>query len=171
MKIFDSMAFRFLKMACPMLAAISLSACSEEKAEPLPDLPPIELPKDVPGLYSGNLPCDDCTIRMIRMELKADSTAEVVQTKVRDAMQVDTLMGVYVVTDSALKVTLPMSQGSADSIHWGYKRSKSGNLTYLNSTGSIYEDGDGNRFELIRIFKALTFKKPVSDSLEQSNQE
>jgi len=157
MKVLNSMAF--VRWACPLLIAFAISACSEdEKSAPLPDLPPIELPKDVPGLYSGSMPCDDCTAKMIRMTLNADSTADVVQTIVRDSMKVDSLKGFFVVSDSTLKVVLPVAPGSSDSSHWNYKRSKSGNLTYLNSAGAVYEDKDGNRAELIRIFKVPVVK-------------
>lgn len=132
--------------------AFAFSACSnDEKSEPLPELAPIDLPKDVAGLYSGSLPCDDCTARMVRMTLKADSTAEVVQTIVKDSMTVDSLKGTYAVSDSILKVTLAVDDAN---MHWSYKRSASGNLTFLNSAGSVYEDENGKRWELIRIFKA-----------------
>lgn len=155
MKIVNSMAFSFVRYLGVLAAIWELTACSaEEKKEPIPDLPPIDLPKDVPGLYSGSMPCDDCTTKMIRMVMNADSTVDVVQTKIRASAQVDSLKGVYVVTDSAVKVTLPVTSGSADSVHWNYKRSKSGNLVYLNAAGSVYEDENGVNAELIRIFKA-----------------
>lgn len=156
------MVFSFAKMACVCLAPFVLSACSEEKSEPLPDLPPVELPKDVPGLYSGSMPCDDCTVRMIRMTLNSDSTADVIQTIVRDAMVIDSLKGSYVVTENAVKVVLPAASGSSDSVHWNYMRSASGNLVYMNSAGSVYEDKDGNRSELIRILKV-----PVTKAKEE----
>jgi len=161
MKILNSMAI--VKWACPLLAAFVISACSEEeKPAPLPDLPSIDLPKDVPGLYSGSMPCDDCAAKMVRMSLNADSSADVVQTVVRDSMKVDSLKGVFSVTDSTLKVILPVAAGSSDSVHWNYRRGTSGNLIYLTSAGSIYEDKDGNRAELIRIFKV-----PVAKAKEQ----
>ncbi|MCQ2102160.1 MAG: copper resistance protein NlpE [Fibrobacter sp.] len=163
MKISESMVFHVVKMASPILAAVLICACSEEKSEPLPDLPAIELPKEFTGLYSGSMPCDDCTARMIRMNLNEDSTASVVQTLVRENMLVDTLKGSYAVSaDSVIKVTLVSANG--DNVHWNYKRSKSGNLTYLNSAGSIYEDRDGNKFDLIRILKAPVVKKVLADS-------
>lgn len=133
-------------------------ACSEEKQEPLPDLPPVELPKEVMGLYSGSMPCDDCSARMIRMTLKADSSAEVVQTIVGESMKVDSLKGVFTLADSLIKLSL--SAGDAGgSLRWNFKRSPSGNLIYLNSAGTVYEDSEGRRSELIRILKAPARQK------------
>ena len=75
MKRMKSVVLPVARMAMPLLAVFALMACEEEeKSAPLPDLPPIEIPKDVPGLYSGSLPCDDCTSRMVRMTLGEDSS-------------------------------------------------------------------------------------------------
>ena len=136
-----------MKYLFSLCAVAMVVGCSEEKSEPLPDLPPIEIPKEVPGLYSGRLPCDDCTARMVRVTLAEDMNASVVQTIVRDTMQVDTLTGTYVVTDSTVKISL------ANGIHWNYKRVKFGNLRYMTSAGVAYEDKDGLHADLIKIFK------------------
>lgn len=127
--------------------AALVAACSEEKSERLPDLPPVETPREVPGLYSGRLPCDDCTAKMARVTLAEDMTVSVVQTVVRDSMEVDTLAGTYAVTDSAVKITL------ANGIHWNYKRVKYGNLRFMTSAGVPYEDKDGLHADLIKIYK------------------
>jgi len=147
--------FSFIALwTLPLLATVSFVACgSEEKSEPLPDLPPIEIPKDVYGLYSGRLPCDDCTSRMVRMNLGEDNAVEAVQVILRDTMTTDTLKGTYLVTDSTIKVSL-----SEDKMHWNFKRAKFGNLTYLTAAGTVYEDEDGMTADLIHIFKA---KKPT----------
>ena len=147
------------KCTFSFFAAFSLIACGEEKkSEPLPDLPPIEIPKEVPALYSGKLPCDDCTSRMLRMTLGEDNSVEAVQVILRDTMTTDTLKGTYVVTDSTIKVSL-----SGDSQHWNFKRAKFGNLTYMTAAGTIYKDEDGMTADLIRIFKAKPIK---TDSAE-----
>ena len=136
------------------LCAVALFVgCSEEKSEPLPDLPPVELPKEVTGLYSGRIPCDDCTAKMVRVTLDKDLSASVVQTVVRDSMEVDTLTGTYTVTDSAVSITL--SNGT----HWNYKRVKFGNLRYMTSAGVAYEDKDGLHADLIKIFKPVSVKR------------
>ena len=136
-----------MKNLLSLCAVALMVGCSQEKSEPLPDLPPIELPKEVPGLYSGRLPCDDCTARMVRVALSEDMKATVVQTVVRDSMEVDTLHGSYVVTDSAVTITL--SNGA----HWNYKRIKFGNLRYMTSAGTAYEDKDGLHADLVKIYK------------------
>ncbi len=146
---------KFLFSLCTVALLV---ACSEEKSEPLPDLPPIEIPKDVPGLYSGRLPCDDCTSRMVRMTLLEDNSVEAVQLTLRDTMETDSLKGTFVVSDSTIKVSL-----SNDKIHWNFKRIKFGNLRYMTSAGVLYEDKDGLHADLIRIFKAPQ-KTIVKDS-------
>ena len=148
MKKLKSVVLPVARMAAPLLAVFALTACEEEKSEPLPDLPPIEIPKDVPGLYSGSLPCDDCTSRMVRMTLGEDSSVEAIQLVLRDTMETDSLKGTYAVTDSTIKVSLEGDKG-----HWNFKRAKFGNLQYMTAAGTVYEDKDGMTAELIRIFK------------------
>lgn len=149
MKMLKSVVFPFASMVLPFLAVFVLASCEEEeKSDPLPNLPPIEIPKDVPGLYSGSLPCDDCTSRMVRMTLGEDSSVEAIQLILKDTMETDSLKGTYSVTDSTIKVTLEGDKG-----HWNFKRAKFGNLHYLTSAGTVYEDKDGMRAEMIRIFK------------------
>ena len=120
------------KLLFSLCAVALFVACSEEKSEPLPDLPPVEIPKDVPGLYSGRLPCDDCTSRMVRMTLAEDNSVIATQLTLRDTMVTDTLRGSYVVTDSAIKISLSENQ-----VHWNFKRIKFGNLRYMTSAGVI----------------------------------
>ena len=148
MKKLKSVVLPVARMAAPLLAVFALTACEEEKSAPLPDLPPIEIPKDVPGLYSGSLPCDDCTSRMVRMTLGEDSSVEAIQLVLRDTMETDSLKGTYAVTDSTIKVSLEGDKG-----HWNFKRAKFGNLQYMTAAGTVYEDKDGMKSELIRIFK------------------
>ena len=165
MKITNSKVYTFAKMAAVAAVIVPfISACSEEKKEPLPDLPAIELPKELPGLYSGRMPCDDCTTKMIRMNLNEDMSVVVVQTKIQDSLTTDTLKGTYEVTDSTVKVSL-----SDNSIRWNYKRGSMGTLSYLTSNGTVYEDENGLHADLIKIFKtpvkkAKTEPKPESES-------
>ena len=153
----NAMAVFTARVFLPVAVVFSLMACSEEKSEPLPDLPPIEIPKEVPGVYSGSLPCDDCTSRMVKISLAENHSAEVVQLTLRDTMESDTLVGTYAVTDSAIKISL-----SEDKVHWNFKRIKFGNLRYMTSAGVPYEDKDGLHADLIRIFKVPL--KPIKDS-------
>mgnify|MGYP003506297711 CR=1 FL=1 len=171
MTILKSMVLPVARMAMPLLAVFALMACEEEKSAPLPDLPPIEIPKDVPGLYSGRLPCDDCTSRMVRMTLGEDSSVEAIQLVLKDTMETDSLKGTYSITDSTIKVTLAGDKG-----HWNFKRVKFGNLQYMTAAGTVYEDEDGMKAELIRIFKVapktLTKKTDsvAADSVKREEQ-
>ncbi|SHK76247.1 copper resistance protein NlpE N-terminal domain-containing protein [Fibrobacter sp. UWEL] len=151
MNIFSA---RFVFSGAVVLStALLLSGCSEEKKEPLPDLPPIELPKDVPALYSGQLPCDDCKAKMVQMTLKDDMSVVAVQNTFKETSVVDTLKGTYVVTDSTIKISL-----SDNTIHWTFKRIGSGNLSYMTSAGTVYEDADGMTADFIKIYRPVPAK-------------
>ncbi|MCQ2122579.1 MAG: copper resistance protein NlpE N-terminal domain-containing protein [Fibrobacter sp.] len=165
MKNLNSKVYSFLKMVAPVaMVSLFVSACSEEKKEPLPELPAIELPKELPGLYSGRMPCDDCSAKMIRMNLNEDMSVVVVQTKIQDSLTIDTLSGTYVVTDSTVNVSL-----SENSIHWNYKRGSMGTLSYLTSNGAVYEDENGLHADLIRIFKSPAKKAAAETKTEPGN--
>lgn len=159
MKFFNSAVHTLVKTIPVMAMLMMLSACSEDKKESLPELAPIEIPKDIHGLYTGRMPCDDCQTKMIRATLKEDGSLEVVQTKVTESLTVDTLAGTYTVKDSVLSLSL-----SENSLHWNFKRTKLGNLQYMTGAGTVYEDKDGMPMELVRIFKAPALKKKTEAS-------
>lgn len=167
MKILNSKVFSILKMIAPIaVVAMFGSACSEEKQEKLKDLPPVEIPKEIPGLYSGRMPCEDCTSRMVRMNLNEDSTAVVVQKTIKDSVVTDTLLGSFSYAENLVKVSL-----SGNSIHWHYTRDGMGNLSYVTSSGEVYKDENGMAFDLIRIFKApATSKKNATDKVDGSQE-
>lgn len=125
------------------------AGCSEEKREPLPDLPPVEIPADVYGYYSGRLPCDDCEQRAWNMDLFNDGTAQVVETVVKDSARVDTLRGTFTFADSIVNLNL-----SDNSAHWMFKRDRVGNLALMKS-GSIYRNADGMKAVLVRFYKKI----------------
>lgn len=141
------------------VVTILLVGCSKEEPAPLPPLKPIELPSGTAGLYSGQLPCDDCKARMVRLTLAEDSSAIAQQTLVKDSMVVDTLKGSYSVSGETLSVTL-----SDGSVKWNFKLDPSGNMVLLNSAGAVYEDADGVKSELIRIFTTPKAKSVKVDS-------
>jgi hypothetical protein len=85
---------------------------------------------------------------MVRMTLGEDTTVEAIQLVLRDTMETDSLKGTYTVSDSTIKVTLAGDKG-----HWNFKRAKFGNLQYMTAAGTVYEDKDGMKAEMIRIFK------------------
>ena len=163
MMMLKSMVFPIARAVLPFLAVFVLTACEEEEqSNPLPNLPPIEIPKEVPGLYSGSLPCDDCTSRMVRMTLGEDSSVEAIQLILRDTMETDSLKGTYSASDSSIKVTLDGGKG-----HWNFKRVKFGNLQYMTAAGTVYEDKDGMKAEMIRIFKVKP-RPAAKDSVKEA---
>ncbi len=137
-------AYALTAMLCGLFVA-----CSEEKSEPLPELPPVEIPADVFGFYSGRLPCDDCNQRGVDMDLFNDGKVQVVQTTLKDSVQVDTLRGTFVFADSIVKMNL-----SDNTIHWAFKRDRVGNLAFMKS-GEIYRDADGMKAVMVRFYKKI----------------
>ena len=127
--------------------------CSKEEPAPLPDLPKIEVPEGLIGLYSGRLPCDNCKARMVRMVLAEDSTVSFVQTFVTDTMKTDSLRGKFTV-DSG-KVSIEVENG----IHLKFLVEKSGALSMLTGAGTVYEDEDGMKADLIRIYNVPKVKE------------
>ena len=123
--------------------------CSEQKSEPLPDLPPVEIPADVFGFYSGRLPCDNCNQRIVDMDLFNDGKVVVVENILKDSVHSDTLRGTFVYADSIVKVSL-----SDNSIRWNFKRDRVGNLAFMK-LGDVYRDSDGLKAVLIRFYKKL----------------
>ena len=123
--------------------------CSEQKSEPLPDLPPVEIPADVFGFYSGRLPCDNCNQRIVDMDLFNDGKVVVVENILKDSVHSDTLRGTFVYADSIVKVSL-----SDNSIRWDFKRDRVGNLAFMK-LGDVYRDSDGLKAVLIRFYKKI----------------
>lgn len=122
-----------------------LAGCNKEEPAPLPDLPKVEIPEGVVGFYTGRLPCDNCKVRMVRMTLAEDSSVSVVQTVLTDSQKTDTLAGRFSV-DSG-KVAVVLSEGT----HWNFQVERSGTLSLLTGAGTVYEDENGVRVDLIRI--------------------
>lgn len=120
--------------------------CSKEEPAPLPDLPKVEVPEGLVGLYSGRLPCDNCKARMVRMVLSEDSTVSFVQTFVTDTMKTDSLKGKFSL-DSG-KVTIDIENGP----QMKFLVEKSGSLSMLTGSGTMYVDQDSMKADLIRIY-------------------
>ena len=122
------------------------SACSqEEKNAPLPDLPKVELPKGLAGLYVGRLPCDNCKARMVRMEIAEDSSVSVVETVILDTAKADSLKGRFSQVEG--KVVVALDNGAK----WNFQVGNSGALSLLTGTGEVYRDENGMPADLIRI--------------------
>lgn len=128
------------------LAFTLLVGCSKEEPAPLPDLPKVELPKGLAGLYSGRLPCENCKVRMVQMTLAEDSTLVFKQTIRTDTMKTDSLKGKYSFSDGKVSVEIE------DGTHLNFLVEKSGALSMLTGAGTVYVDENGMKADLIRIY-------------------
>jgi hypothetical protein len=57
-----------------------------------------------------------------------------------------------------------------DKGHWNFKRAKFGNLHYMTAAGTVYEDKDGMKAEMIRIFKVAP-KSVAKDTAKEAKQD
>ncbi|ADL25533.1 putative lipoprotein [Fibrobacter succinogenes subsp. succinogenes S85] len=148
LKFFRLLRMKFAYALTAILCGLFV-ACSEEKKEPLPDLPPVEIPADVFGFYSGKMPCDDCKQRVVDMDLFKDGNALAVESILKDSLRIDTLRGTFVFADSVVKVSL-----SDNSKQWAFKRDRVGNLAYMKF-GEVYRDAEGMKAVLVRFYKKI----------------
>lgn len=123
-----------------------LAGCNKEEPAPLLDLPKVEIPEGLVGLYSGRLPCENCKARVVRMELAEDSTVLFVQTLVADTMKTDSLKGRFSVSSGKVSIEL---DGAPRLI---FLVEGSGALSMLTGAGTVYEDENGMKADLIRIY-------------------
>lgn len=156
--IFATFPFMMKYKLLALAMCIGLLACSEEKSEPLPELPRVEVPSELAGQYSGQLPCDNCKALIVRAVLAADSSVTMIRTQIMDTIAVDTLQGKFGVgADSVITFSM------ANWRDWKFRRNSLGNLELLNSSGQVYLTEDDLKCELVRIF-TMPRMKTVSDS-------
>jgi len=123
-----------------------VAGCSKEEPAPLPDLPKVELPGGLVGLYSGRLPCENCKARMVRMELQEDSSVVFEESILTDAVKTDTIKGRF--SHESGKVSIELENKT----RLKFLVEKSGALSMLTGAGTVYEDEDGMKADLIRIY-------------------
>lgn len=119
----------------------------------MPPLKPVAVPEGVVGMYSGNMPCDACKALIFRAFLTEDSTARILRSTVNEKVEVDTLSGKFVVNGE--KVSLILSDGQ---LKFEFLRNKMGNLSLLNGAGAVYENADGQKFDLVKIYSQQKIK-------------
>ena len=134
-----------------LLGPFVLLGCSKEEQAPLPPLKKIEVPEGVVGFYSGRLPCDNCKGKVVKAELKEDSSVVFIQNIVRgstpDSVETDTLSGRF--TFDGDKLSMELSEGK---VRYRFQQGSYGSLALLTGAGTVYKDQDGFKAELIRIY-------------------
>ena len=134
-----------------LLGLFVLLGCSKEEQAPLPPLKKIEVPEGVVGFYSGRLPCDNCKGKVVKAELKEDSSVVFIQNIVRgstpDSVETDTLSGRF--TFDGEKLSMELSEGK---VRYRFQQGSYGSLALLTGAGTVYKDQDGFKAELIRIY-------------------
>ena len=75
------------------IVSLLFFACSSEEKQPLPDLPKIEKPKGVAGLYAGRLPLENAKAHQIQLQLDSIGNAFLTERILYDSLEtrLDTL--------------------------------------------------------------------------------
>lgn len=153
----NGLKFSLWKSLC-LFAAFLVFACTQSEEEKksdrieadlknLPKLAPIEIPKGVVGLYIGNLPCDECESRRIRMNLDSSGTAQI--EEVFFSAKTDTLKSTATYRDSADYILVRFDDGKR---FMNFLKRGGTSLEYLNIEGKPYENSD-EPYHLIRILR------------------
>ncbi len=146
-----------------LLGLFVLLGCSKEEQAPLPPLKKIEVPEGIVGFYSGRLPCDNCKGKVVKAELKEDSSVVFIQNIVRgstpDSVETDTLSGRF--TFDGDKLSMELSEGK---VRYRFQQGSYGSLALLTGAGTVYKDQDGFKAELIRIYINPLRKKAGADT-------
>ncbi len=138
--------------------ALGLFACTQSEEQKksdkieadlksLPKLSPIKIPEGVVGLYIGNLPCDACESRRIRMNLDSSGNAQIEEIFL--AEKTDTLKSTATYRDSADYLLVRFDDGKR---FLNFLKRGGTSLEYLNIEGKPYEDSD-EPYHLIRILR------------------
>ena len=140
-----------------------LLGCSKEESAPapLPPLKKIEVPEGAVGFYSGRLPCDNCKAKVVKAQLKEDSSVVFIQNMIRgatpDSIDTDTLLGRF--TMAGDKMTMELSEGK---VRYHFQQGSYGSFALLTGAGTIYKDQDGFKAELIKIY--INPMRPAGDT-------
>jgi hypothetical protein len=134
-----------------LFGLLLLLGCSKEEKAPLPPLKKIEVPEGAVGFYSGRLPCDNCKMNIVKVQLKEDSSVVFVQNIVRgstpDSIDTDTLSGRFTMTGD--KMSMELSEGKT---RYNFQQGSYGSFALLTGAGTVYKDQDGFKAELIRVY-------------------
>ncbi|HOG69367.1 MAG TPA: copper resistance protein NlpE N-terminal domain-containing protein [Fibrobacteraceae bacterium] len=133
--------------------ALLFTSCDGEKKneQKLPPLKAIEIPKTISGLYAGELPCDDCKKKQVKVQLDSLGEALVEEFFIQDSITKVLSKATYV--DSAETVTLLFKETNKK---WVFKKEGSLSLVYLDLSGKPYYMESGIAYQMLKILN-----KPV----------
>lgn len=138
----NSKAILFLLLSGSLL----LSSCGKEKEEVPPPLKAIEIPETITGLYVGELPCDDCKKKQVKVELDSLGQASIEETFVQDSVLKVSSKASYV--DSGEVIVLTFNDSPKK---WTFKKQNKLSLVYLDLSGKPYYMDSGIPYQILKI--------------------
>lgn len=138
----NSKGILFLLLCCIPL----LSSCGKEKEEVPPPLKAIEIPETITGLYVGELPCDDCKKKQVKVELDSLGQASIEETFIQDSVLKVSSKASYV--DSGEVIVLAFNDSPKK---WTFKKQNKLSLVYLDLSGKPYYMDSGIPYQILKI--------------------
>ncbi|MEE1067674.1 MAG: hypothetical protein UHC59_00200 [Fibrobacteraceae bacterium] len=132
------------------IVSLLFFACSSEEKQPLPDLPKIEKPKGVAGLYAGRLPLENAKAHQIQLQLDSIGNAFLTERILYDSLE--TRLDTLTYQDSS-SVLIFKFKSSAKV--WKFKQTSDLQYVFLNPTGEPFLDADSNFYTLFRMLKTV----------------
>lgn len=120
----------------------------EEDLKALPKLSPIEIPEGVVGTYVGNLPCDECDVRRVKMTLDSAGRASIEEIFVSGTQ--DTVKSSAAYKDSSGFIVVRFDDGKR---FFSFQKNKGTSLLYLRE-GKVYLDETEEPYQLLRLLNA-----------------
>lgn len=138
----NSKGILFLLLCCIPL----LSSCGKEKEEEPPPLKTIEIPETITGLYVGELPCDDCKKKQVKVELDSLGQASIEETFIQDSVLKVSSKASYVGSGEVIVLTFNDSPKK-----WTFKKQNKLSLVYLDLSGKPYYMDSGIPYQILKI--------------------
>jgi len=139
----NSKGILFLLLCCLFL----LSSCGKEKKEEgPPPLKAIEIPETITGLYVGELPCDDCKKKQVKVELDSLGQASIEEMFIQDSVLKVSSKASYV--DSGEVIVLTFNDSPKK---WTFKKQNNLSLVYLDLSGKPYYMDSGIPYQVLKI--------------------
>ena len=125
----------------------------EEDLKALPKLAPIAVPEGSFGTYVGALPCDECDMRRVKMNLDSLGRAQIEEVLVYGNEKMDTLKNTATFKDSAEFILVRFDDGKR---FFSFQKDGGTSIVYLNVEGKPYLDDSEMPYRLLRILKKVS---------------
>ena len=152
-KFFVAAALFSLILGCGQNENEAKAKKIEEDLKALPKLAPVQIPEGVAGSYVGTLPCDECDLRRVKMNLDGDGNAFIEEFLFRRNEKTDTLQNRATYKDSAEFILVRFENANR---FFAFQKSNGTSIVYLNVEGKPYLDDTEEPYRLLRILSKVS---------------